>query len=315
MNTCPHSQAASDPTTQASELEEIARSTSLAGVESAGRSAVLLVSHGSHSPAWRQMLLDLHEGVAGELLELPGVAQVRTAFMEYTEPSIATQLRELDASGIERVVVVPLLLTISDHSFDDIPAICGHSDDPGRDAALAEEGIEVYRAEAELEFAPLLDFSDLIRTNLFRRLQAIVGRRLGHPENGRRDGLVLVGYGSAEFEDEWNRFFREVRAFAESDLAIAASAHAWCGHLVRYSRQPTIDAIETLLERTDRVIVVPVLVAYDRMFQERIIGRAVERCSAPERVLYRADAILPEPAVGHWVVSIAERMLAGAVRQ
>lgn len=273
-----------------------------------GRTGVLLVNHGSRSPTWRRMLLDVHTQAAPGLLAIPDVVQVRSAFMEYAEPSIATQLRAFDAAGIETVIVVPLLLTISDHSFDDIPAICGRHADPGRLEQLRGEKIEVHAARAELRFAPLLDFSGLVRTNLARRLRAIVGRRPEGRAGGPRDGLVLVGYGSAEFEDEWTRFFAEVRGFAEAELGVVASAHAWCGHIVDYRRAPTIAAIEAVLGDAERAIVVPLLVAYDPMFQERIIGRAVERCGAPERVLYRADAILPEPAVGRWVVEIAGRM-------
>lgn len=291
---------------QAAAPLEATRAESVAP-EGGGRTGILLVNHGSRAVGWRQMLLDVHAQAAPELLAIPGVAAVRSAFMEYAEPSIATQLRAFDAAGIETVIVVPLLLTISDHSFDDIPAICGLHDDPERLAQLRKEKIEVYAVAAELRFAPLLDFSDLVRTNLARRVRAIVGR----PPAGRavpREGLVLVGYGSAEFEDEWTRFFAEARGFAETELGFVASAHAWCGHLVGYRRQPTIDAIEAVLRTADRALVLPLLVAYDPMFQERIIGRAVERCAAPERVLYRPDSILPEPAVARWVVDIARRM-------
>ena len=291
------------------ELDEAARAVSFAAdAGDAARTGVLLVNHGSRSETWRRMLLAVHEEVAEDLLALPEVAQVRTAFMEYTEPSIASQLRAFDEDGIERVIVVPLLLTISDHTFDDIPTICGLASDPDRIAALEKDRIDIYQARAELSFAPLLDFSGLVRTNVAARIRAMLGRE---PESsGLRTGLVLVGYGSAEFDDDWNRFFRETRTFAESDLGIAASAHAWCGHIVSYRRKPIMDAIEDLLLRTDRVLVVALLVAYDPMFQERIIGRAVARCSTPERVLYRADSILPEPAVGRWVIDITRSTLA-----
>ncbi len=295
-----------------SHIAEQERAVSIGTVDEGGEpTGVLLISHGSRSPAWRGMLLDVHADVASDLLAEPDVSQVRTAFMEYTEPSIATQLRAFDDAGVNRVIVVPLLLTISDHSFDDIPTICGLASDPARVAELSGEGIEIYRARAELSFAPLLDFSDLVCTNLARRVRAIVGRR---PESDQScDGLVLVGYGSADFEDEWNRFFSEIRTFAETELDVAASAHAWCGHLVRYNRRPTIAAIDEMLGRTDRVIVVPIFVAFDPMFQNSIIGGAVQRCSVPERVLYRADAILPEPEVGRWAVKIARSMARSAV--
>lgn len=271
------------------------------------RTGVLLVNHGSRSPAWRRLLLDVHRDVKDELLAIPGVGAVRTAFMEYTEPSIATQLRAFDEAGFERVIVVPLLLTISDHSYDDIPAICGRSADGEKIAELEAEKIEIYPARAELDFAPLMDFSGLVQRNVARRFRAITGRR---PEDGsdQRYGLVLVGYGSAEFDEEWHRFFNQIRGSVEVELGLAHTAHAWCGHLVSYSRQPTIEAIDSLLDQVDRVIVIPVFVAYDPMFQDKIIGRAAERCSAPERVLYRPDSILPDPEVGRWVVEIAGRM-------
>lgn len=269
---------------------------------------VLLINHGSHSQAWRSMLLDVHEQVAPELLRMQGVRQVRTAFMEYTEPSIATQLRAFDESGIQRVIVVPLLLTISDHTFDDIPTICGQSHDPECIEKLRSEKIEIYRPRCELRFAPLLDFPGLAKSSLTRRVRAALGRRDQTDSMRYRDGLVLVGYGSAEFDDDWQRFFMELRNHAECKLGLTPTAHAWCGHIARYRRQPTIDAINRVLESADRALVVPILVAYDEMFQDRIIGGAVERCSEPHRVLYRADAILPEPDVGRWVITCAQQM-------
>jgi sirohydrochlorin ferrochelatase len=291
-------------------VDELARAQSVApGSGGAGGTAVLLVSHGSHSPSWRHMLLDVHREVADELLGLPGVSQVRTAFMEYTEPSIATQLRALDAAGVENVLVIPLLLTISDHSFDDIPVICGAREDAEIAANLAEEGIEIYAPAATLEFAPLLDFSDLVETNLARRIEQAVGDAEALRAAEQSHGLVLVGYGSADFDDEWHKFFDAIDRYAEDQLGVDSSVHAWCGHLVEYSRQPTIDAIEAQLEQHDRVIVVPIFVAYDEMFHEKIIGRAAERCSAPERVIYTNDSVLPDPEVGRWVIEIASSML------
>ncbi len=289
-------------------IDEAARALSTrTPFDPAAKTGILLINHGSRSPAWRRLLLDVHREVADDLLAIPGVGQVRTAFMEYTEPSIATQLRAFDRDGIEEVIVIPLLLTISDHSYDDIPAICGLSDDAERIAELEAEKIEIYSPRARLDFAPLLDFSGLVQRNTARRVNAILGRRNGSDDEASH-GLVLVGYGSAEFNDDWDRFFSEIRGYAEQELGIAESAHAWCGHLVSYSRQPTIDAIESVLETTDRVILLPVLIAYDPMFQDKIIGRAASRCAAPERVLYRPDSILPEPEVGRWVVEIATRM-------
>jgi hypothetical protein len=310
---CPHTARASKQQARRDRIaRDIERAVASANEDASATTAVLLVNHGSHSPVWRSMLLDVQDAVADQLLALPDVAEVRTAFMEYTEPSIATQLRAFDQRGIERVIVVPLLLTISDHTYDDIPTICGLSSDPRTIDKLAEEKIEIYQPSAELEFVPLLDFSGLARKSLARRVRAILGRRRDGGGSRGNDGLVLVGYGSAEFEDDWDRFFMELRGYAEIELGLTPTAHAWCGHIAGYRRQPTADAIDRVLECADRALVVPMLVATDEMFQARIIGGGVARCKAPDRVLYRPDAILPEPEVGRWVLESVRRALATA---
>lgn len=295
-------------------VDELARACSRADGDGRPERGVLLVSHGSHSPSWRHMLLDVHRDVADDLLALEGVGEVRSAFMEYTEPSIATQLRAFDAAGVGEVIVVPLLLTISDHSFDDIPVICGQREDADKAAELAEEHIEIYKPEARLTFAPLLDFTDLVEKNLARRLEHAVGSPEALDASGVSTGLVLVGYGSADFDDQWHEFFAKIDRYAESELGIDSSVHAWCGHLVEYSRQPTLDQLEAQLAKHDRVVLVPIFVAYDEMFHQKIMGRAAERCSDPARVIYTDDAILPEPTVAAWIVRITGEILAADAR-
>ncbi|MFN8531990.1 MAG: CbiX/SirB N-terminal domain-containing protein [Dehalococcoidia bacterium] len=292
--------------------EEIARACAI-GSEERGGVGILIVSHGSHSPIWRRALLDVQTEVADNLLQIPSVRQVRSAFMEYTEPSIANQLRALDAAGIETVVIVPMLLTISDHSYDDIPVICGVREDVAIAARLATERIETYHSTARLIFAPLLDFTQLVQRNLARRLATLLGEPEALRRSSERLGLVLVGYGSAEFDEEWNQFFTKIDHFAESELGVAGAIHAWCGHLVHYSPQPTVDAINRMLADYDRVAVAPIFVAYDPMFHKTILGRAVSQSSSSERVVYSATAILPEPEVGRWVAAISAEMIA-AVR-
>lgn len=292
---------------------EIGRACAIGSGERGG-TGILIVSHGSHSPIWRSQLLDVHDEAVSHLLRLPGVRQVRSAFMEYTEPSIATQLRALDDAGVEDIIVVPLLLTISDHSYDDIPVICGVRDDPAIAERLAKEHIETYATKARVTFSPLLDFPQLVQRNLARRLRELLGGPEALREAPGRLGLVLVGYGSAEFDREWHDFFNKIDQFAERELGVDGSTHAWCGHLVHYSPEPTTDAIDRMLAEYDRVAVVPIFVAYDPMFHETIMGRAVERSSDPSRVIYSCNAILPEPEVGEWVVEIAGEMLTAAVR-
>ena len=91
---------------------------------------VLLVNHGSRSETWRNALLDLENKVKDSILKDGSISGIKTAFMEYNEPSIATRLKEFDKENYTDIILVPVLLTVSTHSFDDIPTLIGMKDDP-----------------------------------------------------------------------------------------------------------------------------------------------------------------------------------------
>ena len=119
---------------------------------------VLVVSHGSHSPKWREMLTSLGESATADILKNQSIKGVKSAFMEYTEPSIATRMKEFDKEGYTDVIIVPMLLTVSGHSFDDIPHILGQKNTPAEIEKLKQEKIEIYKAKANIHMTPLLDF-------------------------------------------------------------------------------------------------------------------------------------------------------------
>lgn len=264
--------------------------------QAVGKTGVLLVSHGSHSPQWRQMLLDFHDDVAPELLEVPKVGSVKSAFMEYTEPSIASQLRAFDEEGYESVILVPLLLTVSSHSFDDIPTIVGMKEDAATMLTLKAEGIDRYKPRSEVHITPLLDFHALLESNLPRRI-APLSRDPSH------ECVILVAYGSQEYDEEWEAFFERLDKTVVAKTGVAEVRHCWCGHIVHYSPKPTADAIRSALQSHERVIVIPVLVARDEYFQEQVIATAVKQVDAGSRVSYVQDAILPDDNLKSWVIS------------
>lgn len=268
---------------------------------------LLLVNHGSHSATWRQALLDLEARVTDSILAGGLIHSVRTAHMEYTEPSIATQMKAFDEAGVTDVIVVPILLTVSSHSADDIPTIMGQKHDPEVVAELQSENIEIYTPAARTHFAPLLDFSDALRKNVLMRCREL-------SSEPATEGLTLIGYGDEAYDREWRELFDNVGRFVKREMSISHHSYGWCGHLVHYNPDETTQAVNAVLETKDKAIVIPVLVAYDDMFQKNIIGRGIERIEGHEqRVLYAADAILPDPAIDDWVVRISGEIAAGIV--
>ncbi|MCK0205659.1 sirohydrochlorin chelatase [Ornithobacterium rhinotracheale] len=263
--------------------------------------AVLLVSHGSHSETWRNALLDLEKNTKQEILKDTPAQAVETAFMEYNEPSIATRLKEFDKEGYTDVLIVPVFLTVSPHSFEDIPTIVGLKESPSSMETLKIENIERYPAKAKVHIAPLLDFSNILEKNVLRRVKAL-------STQPAEEGVTLVGYGDKDYEAEWSNLFKKIGESIKDSLGITDLNYAWCGHIAGYSSEPTQKAIEEILKQKKRDIVIPVLVAHDENFQVKIIGGAIDKVADnKEKVGYKPDAILPDKNVENWIVDITKQ--------
>jgi hypothetical protein len=265
---------------------------------------VLLVNHGSRSETWRRSLLALEDSVRPALSTNPAIQGLKTAFMEYTEPSIATRLKEFDADGFTDIVIVPVFLTVSSHTFDDIPTIIGKKVDPHSLELMKIEKIERYRPKADTVITPNLDFSGLLKQNVLRRVRSL-------STAPAEEGLVMIAYGDATYEKQWAALLDAVGEHVKRDTGIGAHSHGWCGHVAHYDPQQTTDAIQRVLATRKRSIVIPVLVAHDEMFQVKIIGDGIAKVPDHKaRVVYRPDSILPDPAVERWVVDVSTEFVA-----
>jgi len=259
---------------------------------------ILLVNHGSHSKKWRELLLDVEDATKDSILKHQDISGVKTAFMEYTEPSIATQMKAFDEEGYDEVVVVPIFLTVSSHYSHDIPVILGLQIDDKIKEQLKKEKIEVYKAKARVSIAPPLDYTTILKKNIERRVKSL-------SEDPKNEGVLLVAYGDKKYNQQWEEMVEEIGSYLQIKTGHNSIAYSWCGHLVSYSSQPTKDGINKLHELEDTVIVIPVLVANDPYFQNDIIQTAVDEVENSASVKYIQDAILPDDNLNNWVISIS----------
>jgi len=265
----------------------------------AKKTGVLLVNHGSRSETWRNALLTLEKTVTDSIMASGKVQGIKTAFMEYTEPSIATRLKEFDKEGYTDVIIIPIFLTVSTHSFDDIPTIVGQKEDPQSKETLKTESIEIYKPKVTTHITPLLDFTDILQKNVLRRAQAI-------SKDAANESLVLIAYGDHTYNTEWTALLNSVGNYVKANTGITDYSFGWCGHVAHYNPDSTTAAIKRALKNKNKAVVIPVLVAHDEMFQVKIIGDGIAKIpNSKEKVLYMADAILPDANVQHWVISIA----------
>jgi sirohydrochlorin cobaltochelatase len=90
--------------------------------------ALLLVGHGTRSPAGQHQLLALAQSMQNHYPEI----RMQPCFLELAVPNIETGLRQLRDSGIKRLLIVPILLFTAGHAMDDIPtAVAQNADQLG----------------------------------------------------------------------------------------------------------------------------------------------------------------------------------------
>ena len=262
---------------------------------------VLLVNHGSHSPTWREALVKLEDSVRTRVLSNSKIDGIKTAFMEYTEPSIATQLKEFDSENYTDIILVPIFLTVSSHSFDDIPTIAGLKEDKHSIELLKIENIERYKPKAKVHITPLLDFENILQKNVERRVKQLT-------KNVNNEGLVLIAYGDKGYNKEWSALLDKVGNHVKETVGINEYSYGWCGHVAHYSSDSTTIAINKVLEKKEKAIVIPILVAHDEMFQIKIIGGGIKNVkNSKQKVIYKPDSILPDKNVEKWVISITSK--------
>lgn len=266
---------------------------------------VLLVNHGSRQKAWRDMLVDVENQTRERLLALPNVKGVKTAFNEYTDPSIAQQMKAFDDEGYDEVIVLPIFLTIGGHTNSDIPNLVGLKNDPKALEELPKTGVPVYRPKARVTLLETIDSDELLKANILRRTKALL-----KDGDGKDYGVTLAAYGDDKFNQQWEALMADIGKHLKDNIGIDKINYAWSGHLVNYSQEPTLKAVNQILTEKKKDIVVSVYVAYDEKFQKEIIGGAIQKSDRPQDVLYTVEeAILPDESLNNWVVKSVQDTL------
>ncbi len=169
-------------------------------------------------------------------------------------------MKEFDKEGYTDVIIIPVFLTVSPHSFDDIPTIIGQKEDPQSVEMLKIEKIERYTPKAKTHITPLLDFTDILQKNILRRTASL-------SKDPSKEGLVMIAYGDETYVKDWSNLLDKVGGYVKQNAGIETYSFGWCGHIAHYNPDSTTIAIQQVLAKKDKAIVMPVLVAHDEMFR------------------------------------------------
>jgi len=255
--------------------------------------ALVIAAHGSKSPAWAEAVRDF----ARLVWESPGIADVfasvTTGYIENSSPGLAEAIDAALGQGVSEVLVVPLFLTASNHQAEDVPGILGLPGVPAHvRRRLAAEGVRILPHGLPVRLQPIGDLGEILHRNVVRRVALEV-------KDHAHEAIVLVAYGSALHHDQWERLMHDIRLRLLQD-GFGGVAHAYCGHVVQLSPEPTFQAISAAAQQAGvrKVHVVPLLMARSDLQT----GPIAIACQAGQvrlqklhvQLRYAADAILPD---------------------
>ncbi|PKN57910.1 MAG: hypothetical protein CVU56_08365 [Deltaproteobacteria bacterium HGW-Deltaproteobacteria-14] len=253
------------------------------------RPALVIAAHGSKSEGWAAAI----HAFAAEVAETPGVrdafAAVEAAFIESSAPRIPDAVRMALSSGCSEVVVVPLFLSVSAHVGEDLPGLLGLPVPEHVRRRLVAEGQQPLASGLAVRLIHVGALEDLLFRNILRRTS--LARR--YPAH---EAVVLCAYGSALHHDAWEALMHTLRTRLMR-WGFGYACHAWVGHVVGMSPEPTAQAVLEAgrMAGVQRVHVVPLLMAVGTL-QTLTIAAAVGDAEKRGRlqVIYQSDAILPD---------------------
>ena len=264
--------------------------------------ALVIVAHGSRQMGWS----DEVDRFTEQLKQEPGIAEtygwVQSAFLEHSRPDLGSVVSLALSAGCPDIVVAPLFLTASNHVSQDLPVLLGLKELPHVRQQLEAEGLRTLPPGLPIRMLALDDWGNTLKTNVLQRCGA-------QGVSAKTTGVVLCGHGSSIHHERWEATMSGLTR-ALTERGFGRVAHAYVGHCVGRSPQPTVEAIESVatVPEIELVLVVSLLMVRASSHTQVVLEACAQTAGrVPATVRYTHDAVLPDLAFGQ---HIAQRALA-----
>lgn len=187
----------------------------MVSMTSVAKTALVVIAHGSPMASWRKPVLALESKVDSIVKQegIQDISYVRMAMMEYTEPTVASVIKDCEAQGVDTIFALPLFIAPSSHSEEDLPNILNLKFTPDVRAELAEEGTELVKTNARVILGPTLYSTDFIEKVMFNNVK----RMSKDPKN---EALLLLAHGDPERIGFWQVLLYQTCEYIKKNLGI-----------------------------------------------------------------------------------------------
>ncbi len=271
---------------------------------------LMIIAHGSPAEQWNQPVLDL-ENYVKQLFDEKKITkfdEVRVALMEFTEPSIASVIKDFEDKGITKIFALPLFIAPSGHSLYDIPTILGFYFDKEMIDGLEEEGIKIVDTKIKITVGPTLDYENVMKDILLDKVNNL-------SDNPAEEALILLAHGDKNFTPIWEKLTNEIGNYILGKTGIEYFDKAYVG----VGQSFAVDGVNLILKASEnkkRVIVVGMYLSMGvkNMAENSgiiMMGRTMEskKMFEGKNIIFAEDGLLPDIRITEWIVDRAVEWL------
>ena len=179
------------------------------------KNALVVIAHGSPMESWRKPVLELETSVRNQIkaAKLKGIDYVRVALMEYTEPSVASVVKDCEAQGVDSIFALPLFIAPSGHTEEDLPNILGWKYNPYVREELAEEKTEMVKSKLPIVLGPTFYYSYVLEKVMAQRVKSF-------SKDAANEAVIFLAHGDEERIGFWKSLLGNVSKYVKENCGV-----------------------------------------------------------------------------------------------
>ena len=179
------------------------------------KNALVVIAHGSPMESWRKPVLELETSVRNQIkaAQLKGIDYVRVALREYTEPSIASVIKDCETQGVDSIFALPLFMAPSSHTEEDLPNILGWKYNPYVREELAEEKTEMVKSKLPIVLGPTFYYSYVLEKVMAQRVKSF-------SKDAANEAVIFLAHGDEERIGFWKSLLGNVSKYVKENCGV-----------------------------------------------------------------------------------------------
>lgn len=269
------------------------------------KDGLLIVAHGSLVQQWNKPALAL-EGVTKKLLKERGItsfACVRAALMEYSQPFVADVIKEMEAEGVDRIFAMPVFISPSSHTEEDLPNILGNEYNPATLEGLIEEGTPLVTSKVPVTLGPTMIYSDIIGKTITRQVKEL-------SKNPKEEALILLAHGDEGYMDFWNVLIQQTDDEVKKAIGFGYTHHGFVEMGQEFAKKIIPTVVEASKKKKRIILQGIYLVSGVKTMAQRFgLPQAIAEAIKDKNVeiVYSEKGLIPEANedVADWIIKCA----------